>query len=396
MMEKFITVNRARVLLEENISSIEPCYLPISAIGGLRLAEDILSPNDIPYFNQSSVDGYAFIFDSSDAQLKIVGQVQAGPNEKVNIQKGEAIRIFTGAPVPSGADTIVMQEKVSIEGDNLTILDKQLKKGDNLRKAGSEIPKNAIALKKGMVMNAAAIGVIASLGIENAKVIPPPMVTIIVTGNEIKRPGEELSFGEVYDSSSFAMKSILDKLGCKNIIVKYVKDELSEIVAQLKSAVDSSDLILLTGGVSVGDYDFTLQAFEACGINSVFHKIKQKPGKPLLFGKYNNKVVFGFPGNPASVLTCFYEYVYPSIGRMMELDLDLSKQYLKVTNDYSKPLGLTHFLKARVEANEVSILTGQESYKISSLAMANAFVVLGEEDGAVQKSDKVEVHLIPH
>ena len=134
MMEKFITVNRARVLLEENISSLEPCYLPISVIGGLRLAEDILAPNDIPYFNQSSVDGYAFIFDSSDIQLKIVGQVQAGPNEKVNIQKGEAIRIFTGAPVPSGADTIVMQEKVSIEGDSLTILDKQLKKGDNLRK----------------------------------------------------------------------------------------------------------------------------------------------------------------------------------------------------------------------------------------------------------------------
>jgi molybdopterin molybdotransferase len=395
-MEKLITVNRARVLLEENIYSIELSYLPISEIGGLRLAEDILAPNDIPYFTQSSVDGYAFIFDSADAQLKIVGQVQAGPNEKVNIQKGEAIRIFTGAPVPSGADTIVMQEKVSIEGDSLIILDKQLKKGDNLRKVGSEIPKNAIALKKGMVMNAAAIGVVASLGIANAKVIPAPQVTIIVTGNEIKKPGEELSFGEVYDSSSFAMTSILEKLGCKNIIVQYVKDELSEIVAQLKSAVDSSDLILLTGGVSVGDYDFTLQAFEACGINSVFHKIKQKPGKPLLFGKYYNKVVFGFPGNPASVLTCFYEYVYPSIGRMMELNLDLSKQYLIVTNDYSKPLGLTHFLKASVCGNEVAILTGQESYKISSLAMANAFVVLGEEDREVKKGDKVEVHLISH
>jgi molybdopterin molybdotransferase len=370
--------------------------LPISSIGGLRLAQDIIAPNDIPYFNQSSVDGYAFIFDSSNPQLKIVGQVQAGPNEKVNIQKGEAIRIFTGAPVPSGADTIVMQEKVSIEGDSLTILDKHLKQGDNLRKVGSEIPKNAIALKKGMVMNAAAIGVVASLGIAKAKVIPAPRVTIIVTGNEIKKPGEELSYGEVYDSSSFAMTSILEKLGCKNIIIKYVKDELSEIVAQLKSAVDSSDLILLTGGVSVGDYDFTLRAFEACGINSVFHKIKQKPGKPLLFGKYNNKVVFGFPGNPASVLTCFYEYVYPSIGRIMGINLELSQQYLPLSNDYTKPLGLTHFLKARVDGNEVAILTGQESYKISSLAMANAFVVLGEEVGAVKKGNKVEVHLIPN
>ena len=128
----------------------------------------------------------------------------------------------------------------------------------------------------------------------------------------------------------------------------------------------------------------------------IFHKIKQKPGKPLLFGKYNEKVIFGFPGNPASVLTCFYEYVYPSIGRMMELDLDLSKQQLTVSNDYTKPLGLTHFLKARVDGNEVLILTGQESYKISSLAMANAFVVLGEEVGALKKGDKVEVHLIPN
>ena len=395
MMEKFITVNRARVLLEENISSIAPRYLPISAVGGLRLAEDIIAPNDIPYFNQSSVDGYAFIFDSSNPPLKIVGQIQAGPNETVSIQKGEAIRIFTGAPMPTGADTIVMQEKVSIEDDHLTILDKQLKQGDNLRKVGSEIPKNAIALKKGMIMNAAAIGVVASLGFSNAKVIPAPLVTIIVTGNEIKQPGEELSFGEVYDSSSFAMKSILEKLGCKNIIVKYVKDELSEIVSELKSAMDSADLILLTGGVSVGDYDFTLQAFEACEIKAIFHKIKQKPGKPLLFGKYNEKVIFGFPGNPASVLTCFYEYVYPSIGRMMGINLELSKQYLTVTNNYKKPLGLTHFLKASVDGNEVAILTGQESYKISSLALANAFVVLGEEDGDVQIGDKVEVHIIP-
>ena len=184
-------------------------------------------------------------------------------------------------------------------------------------------------------------------------------------------------------------------MGCCNIEVKYVKDNLEELVSTLKQEIDTFDLVLVTGGVSVGDFDFTKQAFDACGINSIFHKIKQKPGKPILFGTYNRKLVFGLPGNPASVLTCFFQYVYPSIGKMMGLDFSLSSSFLSLSHDYTKTKGLTHFLKASAGASDVKILTGQESYKISSFARANAFVVLGEEVNEIKNGEQVEVHLIP-
>lgn len=394
-METFISVNRAKQLLHEHIIQATPSLLSIKDALGLKLADDIFSPRNVPDFMQSSMDGYAIQFDQNIKEYKIVGQIQAGQQSQLSIQHAEAVRIFTGAPLPIGADTIVVQEKVSIQNDSIILEEYSLKKGDHVRAVGSEIPKDAVALEKGMVLNAAAIGVIASLGFEQVNVFASPSVTIIITGDEIKKPGESISEGQVYDASSFSLSSVLKKIGCNKIEIKYVKDHLTELTFVLKDAISSSDLVLVTGGVSVGDYDFTKQAFDACGVKTIFHKIKQKPGKPILFGTYGTKPVFGLPGNPASVLTCFFEYVYPSIGKMMGKDFSMHAEKFQISNDFSKNKGLTHFLKASVENNRVTILTGQESHKISSFARANGFVVLEEEVDKVKTGDEVEVHLIP-
>lgn len=394
-METLISVKRAKQLLNEHIVQANPLLLSIKDALGLKLANDISSPRNVPDFMQSSMDGYAIQFDQNIKEYKIVGQIQAGEQSRLSIQHAQAVRIFTGAPLPIGADTVVVQEKVSIQNDSIILEEYPIKKGDHVRAVGSEIPKNAVALERGMVLNAAAIGVIASLGYELANVFAPPSVSIIITGDEIKKPGESISTGQVYDASSFSLSSVLKKIGCNKIEINYVKDHLTELTSVLKHAISSSDLVLVTGGVSVGDYDFTKQAFDTCGVKSVFHKIKQKPGKPILFGIHGTKPVFGLPGNPASVLTCFYEYVYPAIGKMIGQKFSLQSVMLPLSHDFSKNKGLTHFLKASVENNKVKILTGQESYKISSFARANAFVVLEEEVSEVKAGDEVEVHLIP-
>lgn len=395
-MEAFISVKRARELLDQHVTQLAPSSMPIKDTLGWILAEDISSPKNIPDFLQSSMDGYAIQWDEHTNAYTIVGQIQAGQPSDLVIHHGQAVRIFTGAPVPNGADTVVVQEKVRIHHHSIILEDPFIKKGDHVRTIGSEISKDAIALEKGIELNAAAIGVMASLGYEHVQVIAPPKVTIIITGNEIRRPGENILPGQVYDSSSFSLSALLKKIGCNIIHVRYVEDQLETQIAVLKDAIQNSDLVLATGGVSVGDFDFTKQAFDGCRVEAVFHKIKQKPGKPLLFGMYQHKPIFGLPGNPASVLTCFYEYVYPVIGRMMGKDFTLHSMKLPITHDHTKNTGLTHFLKAYSDHNTVKILSGQESYKIASLAKANVYVVLDEAITEVKTGDSVEVHFIPY
>ena len=180
-----------------------------------------------------------------------------------------------------------------------------------------------------------------------------------------------------------------------DIKVVHVKDNLETIAGQLQQMINETDMVLVTGGVSVGDYDFTLKAFESCGVTPVFHKIKQKPGKPLLFGMKSEKIVFGLPGNPASVLTCFYEYVRYAIGLLTRQETRLKEFSVPLAHDFKKPEGLTQFLKAYFDGEKVSTHTGQESYRLSSFASANCLAVIPEEMGAVSSGSIIKIHLLP-
>jgi molybdopterin molybdotransferase len=319
----------------------------------------------------------------------------AGSNHQFQLKPGFAVRIFTGAAVPSGADTVLMQEKSAIQDDHLQLTDLQLRKGDNLRQAGSEIQKGAKALSKGHLLNAASIGFLAGMGISSVKVYPKPRVAILVTGNELQIPGTPLEYGQVYESNSLTLKACLSQLHIKVVEVLHSGDNRLQLHAMLEQALETSDLILMTGGVSVGDYDFTMDAFESCGVKQVFHKIKQKPGKPLLFGIKNEKTVFGLPGNPASVLTCFYEYVIPAIGRMTHSPKSIESKQVPLEHDHQKPAGLTHFLKAWYNGQTVSLQIGQESYKLSSFASANCLAVFPEAETTFHKGQLVDIHLLP-
>ncbi len=394
-MQQMISVADAEKLIAENVTVLPAKKLPLHLAAGLVLAEDILAPFSIPAFQQSSMDGYAIAFDGNTTSFQIVGEMPAGSSAHFQLEEGTAVRIFTGAAVPAAANTVVMQEKVRIENGWLIVEQTNLKTGDNVRPVGSEIVQGTMAMKQGDLLTPAALGFLAGIGIGSVKVFPKPVVSIIVTGNELQHPGEPLQYGQVYDSNSFALLAALQQLDIGNVVVHQSPDNLDTLQRLLSKALEQSDVVLLTGGVSVGDYDFTLQAFEAGGVQNVFHKIKQKPGKPLLFGVKGKQLLFGLPGNPSSVLTCFYRYVMLALAQMMQKPLSAKKQTAILANDYKKTAGLTHFLKAFYNGNTVQLLTGQESYKLHSFATANCLAVVPEATTELLTGENVEIYLLP-
>jgi molybdopterin molybdotransferase len=220
-------------------------------------------------------------------------------------------------------------------------------------------------------------------------------VAIIITGNELQQPGNPLLFGQVYDANSFQLSAALQQIHLNDISVLKVGDDLVQIQQVLQQALEQSDMVLLTGGVSVGDYDFVLQAATACGVSTLFHKIKQRPGKPLFFGLKENKPVFGLPGNPSSVLTCFYEYVIPAIEKLTGKMAIVKSINVPLAKSFQKAAGLTHFLKGFFDGHKVMPLDAQESYRLSSFAKANCLVKIEEEVGSCEEGQLVEIHLLP-
>ena len=391
-----ISVEEAKKIVAENVTPLTPLPLPLQQVTGLTLAQDIHASIDIPAFPQSSVDGFAFSFNDwqQHKKLRISGEVAAGSNENFTLVQGNVVRIFTGAAVPAGADTVVMQEKIKAINGELIIEDENLQAGNSVRPKGSEIKAGDLALEKDSILTPAAIGFLAGIGINDVKIYPNPSISIIITGNELQQPGKPLQQGQVYESNSFALKAVLKQLYINNVEVFYATDQPEIVTATLDKALEKSDVVLVTGGISVGDYDFVLQATKECGVEKLFHKVKQRPGKPLYFGKKNNKLVFGLPGNPSSVLTCFYQYVIPALEKLSNKKPVLQIIQAPLTKPFKKATGLTHFLKGFYDGHAVAPLEAQESYRLNSFARANCLIQVNEDVTECRQGDLVNVHLL--
>ena len=392
-----ISVAAAKKIIQENSIPLPPKEVALQDVAGMALAADIYSSIDIPAFNQSSVDGYAFSFEGWQQYqlLKIDGEMAAGDASNKTLLPQHAIRIFTGAAVPDGADSIVMQEKTAVENGMLRIDDKNLKQGANLRLKGSEIKAGELALEKGTILSPAAVGYLAGFGIDKVLVFPKPAISIIVTGKELQTPGVPLAYGQVYESNSYTLSAALQQLAISNVKIYRADDDLQILTAILQDALLQSDVVLLTGGISVGDYDFVLEAATNCGITKRFHRIKQRPGKPMYFGNRNNQLVFGLPGNPSSVLTCFYEYVIPALNQLSWTKKGIETLVVPLGKSVSKPAGLTCFLKGIFDGKTATALGAQESYRLSSFAKANCLIMVDEAIETLAEGDLVEIHLLP-
>ena len=389
-----ISVQDAINKIKENTNRLPSTLIKVENALGYVTTKDIISPINMPPFNQSAMDGYA-ICGNHLSRFKLVGEIQAGDNaEGVELAEGEAVRIFTGALAPISATAVAKQEIVESD-DSIIHLTEAVSDNMNIRFAGEQVQTGDVVLKKDTTINLGAIGYLYMLGIHEIQVSRKPKAIIIVTGNELIAPGQELTSGKIYESNSYTLKAALKSVGV-DAEIQSVKDDFESTKNMISNALSKCDLVITSGGISVGDYDFVGKAMHKLGVNEIFYKLKQKPGKPLFFGTKDETSVFALPGNPAAVLSCFYMYVIPAI-RMMQGDTipHLEKRLLKLTSEYKKGASLTHFLKAYANGNEVHILNAQSSAMLSSFSEANCLAKLQEGRTDWGVGDEVEVYMLP-
>lgn len=355
------------------------------------LAEEIKSPFDLPSFDNSAMDGYA-VSGVSDT-YQITGEIPAGDASEHTLQPGSAFRIFTGAKIPKNTTAVVMQERTRVEGSKLFV-DEIINDGQHIRRKGNELARGQTVFSPGHFISPATVGLMGSLGLNRVKVFNKPTIRVISTGNELVPPGSEKSEGQIFESNSYALKAVLKNFGYQCLENNHIKDDFTAIKKGISDFLDRSDILLLSGGISIGDYDFVKQALEENGVTELFYKVFQKPGKPLYFGRKENKFVFALPGNPASSLTCFYIHVLPFLQRFSgATETGLNRLNIPINHEFEYHSDRPIFLKANVEDQTVSILNRQSSSMIHSMAMGNALVYF---DGpkTVQKGDRVETILI--
>ncbi|MBD45353.1 MAG: molybdopterin molybdenumtransferase MoeA [Flavobacteriaceae bacterium] len=390
-----ITVEEAFELLENNVIPTQISILckTTNALG-LVLAEDLSSPINMPPFRQSAMDGYALNIHNGSSYT-IIDEVKAGDGHQPILKAGDAVRIFTGSAVPNTANTVVIQEKVTVDKNHLQ-LNNSVKIKENIRSKGEQIKDGDIALKKGTKLTPAAIGFLLTLGIIKVPVFKKPKIGLVITGNELIKAGQPLSYGKIYESNSGMLYTGLLGLGYTDVTQYKVKDDYYSTVMILDKVISENDMILITGGISVGDYDFVGKALLELGTEQVFYRVKQKPGKPLFFGKIKNKPIFALPGNPASALSNFYVYVHPALEKLSgNLNFSINKGKAFLSDEYLKKGDRAQFLKAYHKNGEVSILEGQSSAMLHTFAIANAIVYIPGEVSKYSKGDLITVLHLP-
>lgn len=389
-----IAIERALELVEQHLPEVFPTKIDLADALDLVLAEDVSSPIYMPPFRQSAMDGYAIHFSGGNT-YDIVGEVKAGDHYNPVLEKGQGVRIFTGAAVPDSADTVIIQEHVTF-ASNVIQVQKNVEPFQNIRPKGEQIQEGSLALKKGSKLTPAAIGFLAGLGITQVSVYPKPSIAIVTTGNELITPGKPLPYGKIYESNGIMLYNALLKSGYSEVEIFKVKDAYQSTRDLLKDVIARYDTILITGGISVGDYDFVGKALKELQVQEVFYKVKQKPGKPLFFGRKDSKTIFALPGNPASTLSCFYVYVVPALAKLATRCFQmLPRTKARSLSSYSVKGDRSQFLKAHIVQEEVQILEGQSSAMLHTFAMANALVYVRPEDSPIEVGDEVEVIYLP-
>jgi len=368
------------------------------------LAEDIISPIDVPSHINSAMDGYAIRGDDLPSQdhqtYNVIGTAFAGQPFKGECQKGEVIRIMTGGVMPNGTDTVIMQEQVEAIDEEHIQLMPQHKAGQNVRQAGEDIAKGSVVLSAGKKISAADLGILASLGLSEVRVYRRPRVAFFSTGDELRSIGESLGEGEIYDSNRYTLFAMLKELNVEILDMGVIGDTREAIREAFISASEMADVVITSGGVSVGEADFIKPTLKELG-NTNFWKISMKPGRPLTFGQLNKDIggawFFGLPGNPVAVMVTFLQFVKPAITYLacgsIEKPITLSAQ---CTSKLYKRSGRTEFQRGIFEQADNGQLgvkrTGKQGSGIlTSMSIANCFIHLPEDSDGAEVGDIVEV-----
>ena len=371
------------------------------------IAQDVISPIDVPPHDNSAMDGFAFnggeLQPGQTLPLKVVGTALAGKAWQGTVKAGECVKIMTGAIMPSGLDTVVPQELCEVLAEEVRIPANLLKAGDNRRLRGEDLNKNSPAVRKGTFVTPAAVGLLASLGLPTVKVMRRLKVAYFSTGDEILSLGEAPREGAVYDSNRYTVFGMLQNLGCEMIDMGVVRDDPVLLEAAFSKAAKEADAVITSGGVSVGEADFTKAMMKKLG-DVVFWKIAMRPGRPMAVGRLtqgnHSAVLFGLPGNPVAVMVTFLAFVKPALQQMMGIT-ETPPPLMRARSQevMRKKPGRTEYQRGIVTRNELGELevrtTGnQGSGVLSSMVQANCLIVLAHTQSTAQVGDWVDVLML--
>ena len=397
-------VAKARAFIHQFLAPVSGVVrTPIRSALGRVLAQDIISPVNVPAHRNSAMDGWAIragdLAPDAETALAEIGASFAGQPFNGSVGKGQCVRIFTGGVVPEGADAIVMQERARVSGKSIFVPSGQIK-GQHLRHPGEDLQRGAIALAKGRTVRPAELGLLASLGIGEVPVYRPLRVAFFSTGDELRSLGSELGEGQIYDSNRYTLYGMLVRLGCDVLDMGVVKDEPALLEQAFKDAAANADVVITSGGVSVGEADFVKQLMDKLG-EVVFWKIAMKPGRPLAYGKIAGAHFFGLPGNPVSVMVTFYQFVRDALLTLQGVAPVPPLPMLKAvcTSAIKKAPGRTEFQRGVLSAGgdgawSVRTTGEQGSGILKSMSDANCFIILGDHIGNVEAGAVVDVQIL--
>ena len=384
-----ISVPEALNILKENLPEPRVVYVTIEEAYSRRLARDILAPEPSPRYTNSAMDGFAVqgkdvcsIEEGGAVSLQIIGESQAGVPFQGVVSEGEAIRISTGAVVPDGADTIIRVEDT--EDRDETVLIKRCKSiGQDVRRAGEEFQEGATILEKGLILKARQIALLSSIGQSRVPVYDKPTVSLLITGTELARHDDrEIKPYQVRDANSPMLHSAVIEAGGSLLDFIHVEDSLQATIEQMANVLaKKGDIILCSGGVSVGRHDHVKEAAKEVGFRELFWKIRQKPGKPLFVAKHNQTLLFGLPGNPVSAFMCFQNFVMPTLAALQGVDLLKETISAAALEDIHNPGKRTDFLRVNItrEPNATptfKLIDRQGSHMLTSIVEADGYIAL--------------------
>ena len=377
-----LTLEEAQARIATAIGPAPSEQVPLRAAAGRVLSEDILSPISLPPFDNSAMDGYALraadlalAAPGTPPRLKRIGSTPAGASSSGAIESGSCIRIFTGSPLPRGADAVVMQEDTRVTGEWVEVIE-NVKPWENVRFAGEDVKKGTVVVRAGDRINAARIALLSALGIGRVNTARRPLVGILGTGNELMEAGQSLAPGQIYESNRATIASLVAQAGGDARVFPLVRDTQEATQRALHTAFAECDLVITTGGVSVGEHDYVKAAFEAFGGALEFWKVNVKPGKPFVFGTHGTKLLFGLPGNPVSAFVTFLLLVRPAILKAQGArECGLITHPAMLEESIHNAGDRRHFIRVIVDAaGNVRSAGAQASHLLNSLAGANALL----------------------
>lgn len=402
-----VSVEEAQQIILDSVSPLNCESVSTMEAYNRILYEDIVSDMMIPPVDDSAMDGYAIIADDTHGasrnkpvRLRIIGEIQAGGSIiGKRVSNGTAIRIMTGAPIPEGADSVIQFEETQEEGGYVKIFSESVRRR-NCKCAGENIDKGDRVLQKGDRLRSADVGILASLNYDTVKVYKQPTISIISTGDELAEAGEEIHTGQIRNINAYTLYSEVRKYNALPRYLGIARDTMKDTKEKLLKALQS-DVVISTGGVSMGNYDFVKKIYSDIGIEMLFEWIKVKPGRPCTFGKKDNKLVFGLPGYPVPTLTSFIQFVRPALLRLMganKINKPIVNAFLE--EGISKHPGSVNLLRGyfTIKNNELYVSTtgSQKSSVLRSMSKANCLIVIPENTTEVKAGEKVAIQLIEH